>query len=149
MKGIFKIIELLDREKEEKKGVAIAIDFRVADQERSLPVSRICHSHEDLVLEADAIRENLEQVCEAAKAILSGELGTGQELDVTDEMASDHVWSILSRIPDVDTFIKSFNDLGDARRREVAEYVLTVCNVFSGKALVFSSRYNSGTAFLA
>lgn len=146
MKDIFKIIELQDPEKADKKGVAIAIDFRVADQGIDFPVSRTCHSHEDLVLEADKIRKNLEQICEAAKTILTGEAGQG--LGVTDEMTPDQIWSILSRISDVNTFIRSFNALGDTRRREVAEYVLTVCNVFSGKAMVFSSRYKSGAALL-
>ena len=148
MNNILKIIELQGQEKKDNKGVAIAIDLKVAGQEIPIPVSKICHSYEELALEADTIRKNLEQISEEAKAILSGGAVKGQEFTVTDEMTSDQIWSILCRIPEVDTFIRIFNDLGDTSRRQVAEYVLTKCNAFSGRASVFSSRYNSKSALL-
>jgi hypothetical protein len=31
----------------------------------------------------------------------------------------------------------------------VAEHILTKCNIFSGKAAVFSSRYDEATAMMA
>jgi hypothetical protein len=58
------------------------------------------------------------------------------------------VWSILSSIEDEDQFVRRFNALEEEKRREVAEYVLTKCNIFSGKASAFSSRYSNETGLL-
>jgi hypothetical protein len=59
------------------------------------------------------------------------------------DMGPEEIWEILSNITDEDLFIGSFNRLEETKRNEVAEYVLTQCNIFSGKASVFSSRYNN------
>lgn len=40
----------------------------------------------------------------------------------------------------------AFNDLEEVTRRRVADYVLTSCNVFSGRAAFFSERYESESA---
>ena len=148
MNSIFKIIELHEQEKNDKRGVAIAIDLKVAGKEQAFPVSKICYSDKELVLETEAIKKNLEQITKEAERILSGESVPEQDFTITAEMTMDQAWSILSRIPDLDTFIRIFNDLEDTRRRQVAEYVLTKCNAFSGRAAIFSSRYNNHTSLL-
>ena len=71
-----------------------------------------------------------------------------EELEFTPEMSSEQIWSILSQIDGEDLFIKGFNSLDDSMRRELAEYVLTRCNIFSGKGSIFSERYNSESGFL-
>ena len=63
-------------------------------------------------------------------------------------MAPEEIWSILSGVSDEDLFIKGFNNLDEGKRRDVAEYVLTQCNIFSGKASIFSSRYNNETGLM-
>lgn len=35
---------------------------------------------------------------------------------------------------------------GEGKKKEVAEHVLSRCNLFSGKAAVFSSRYDENSA---
>ena len=146
MTNIFKIIEVPEKDGAEKKGACIGIDVKNADQVSAFPVSRICHSYDDLVTEVEAIQNELKQVLEKARAFFGGTSGGGQ-LEITPEMSAEEVWSILSKIEEESLFITSFNTLDDARRREVAEHVFTRCNIFSGKPSVFSARYNntSGT----
>jgi len=71
-----------------------------------------------------------------------------EELEVTPEMSPEQIWSILSQINEEGLFIKGFNSLDDTKRRELAEYVLTRCNIFSGKGSIFSERYNSESGLL-
>ena len=61
---------------------------------------------------------------------------------------SEKAWSILSQIKEEDHFIRSFNGLDENKRREVADYVLTHCNVFSGKGSAFSARYSNVSGLL-
>lgn len=63
-------------------------------------------------------------------------------------MKAEEIWSILSAILGEVDFIQAFNALEEGTRREVAEHVLTHCNVFSGKAAVFSSRYDEKSALM-
>jgi hypothetical protein len=64
-------------------------------------------------------------------------------------MSPDEIWQVLSETADEDRFIDLFNQLEREKRKEVAEYVLTQCNVFTGRGAVFSARYDSETALLA
>jgi hypothetical protein len=61
-------------------------------------------------------------------------------------MKPEEIWTILSAILDEGEFIQSFNALEQGKRKEVAEHVLTRCSVFSGRAAVFSSRYDDNSA---
>ena len=63
-------------------------------------------------------------------------------------MNAGEIWSILSAILDEGDFIQAFNALEEGKRKEVAEHVLTHCNVFSGRAAVFSSRYDDKSALM-
>mgnify|MGYP001071422400 CR=1 FL=1 len=63
-------------------------------------------------------------------------------------MEPDKVWAILKEMDGEEAFVEAFNQLDQERRGSVAEHVLTKCNIFSGRAAVFSSRYNSATGLL-
>ena len=69
-------------------------------------------------------------------------------LDLQPGMEPKEVWEILSSIDDGEAFADYFNNLPEVKRREVADYALTRCNIFSGKGAVFSSRYNNESALL-
>jgi len=79
---------------------------------------------------------------------LKKEIRKEGELEFTPEMSPEQIWSILSQIDEEDLFIKGFNSLDDIKRRELAEYVLSRCNIFSGKGSIFSERYNSESGLL-
>ena len=40
------------------------------------------------------------------------------------------------------------DNLEETKRKEVAEHVLTRCNIFSGRGAVFSARYDSETGYM-
>lgn len=79
---------------------------------------------------------------------LKKEIGKEEELEFTPEMSPEQIWSILSQVDEEGLFIKGFNSLDDTKRRDVAEYILTRCNIFSGKGSIFSERYNSESGLL-
>ena len=142
MTDIFKIIEIQGRKEENKKGICIGIDVRIANSEVSCPVSGVCYSDRDLAVEVERIQENLNRIAETGKGLFGVDL-PDKGLRITPEMAPEEIWSILSEITEEDLFVESFNGLDPTRRSEVAEHVLSNCNIFSGKAAVFSARYDN------
>ena len=147
MTDIFKVTRLQDDEKVENKGICIGIDIRIGDQKGFFPVSKVCNSYEELAGEVNRIKDNLTRVLDAGKGLMCGP-SVGEEFKVTPEMSAEEIWSVLSKIQEEELFIKSFNGIPEAKRRAVAEYVLTRCNVFSGKACVFSGRYDSVSGYM-
>ena len=147
MQDIFKIIKVNNQKEEDKKTISIGIDFQIAGREICCPVSKNCHSYEDLAVEVGEIKRNLECVLEEAKTHFKGSAPKGDsgfEL----ETSAEEIWAILAGIKDESVFIERFNNLDDTKRREVAEYVLSKCNIFSGRGSVFSARYNNGTGYM-
>ena len=67
---------------------------------------------------------------------------------MNEDMGSDQIWDILSKIKDPELLSVKFNSLSHQKRFEVADYVFTHGNVFSGAASVFSARYNSEKGML-
>ena len=147
MAEIFKIIEVHDKKEDDKRGIYIGIDVRIADREVSCPVSNVCYSDKELGIEVERIKENLNQIAETCKGLLGVDL-PDKGIRITPGMATEEVWSILSQIAEDDLFVGIFNGLDATRRTEVAEHVLSHCNIFSGKAAVFSARYDNKTGLL-
>ena len=147
MTDIFKIIEIYKKREDDKRGVCIGIDVRIANREVSCPVSGVCYSEEELAIEVKRIQENLRRIAESGKGLFGVDL-PDKGLRITPEMAPEEIWSILSEIAEDDLFVEIFNSLDATRRTEMAEHVLSHCNIFSGKAAVFSARYDNKTGML-
>ncbi len=147
MSGIFRIIEIQEPEEGNKKGISLGINVKIADQEVTCPVSRICLSYEELAKEVETIKNDLKRILEKAETVFKAPISK-EKPEFTPEMSPEQIWSILSQIDEESSFIKSFNGLDDNKRRELAEHILTRCNIFSGKGSTFSERYNSISGLL-
>jgi hypothetical protein len=147
MEDIFEMMTFADKEESQEIRVRLGIRLKIADHETTCPILRVCNSYGALESEVEAIKSNLERIMSRAKEIFR-ESSIPENLAIRPDMKPDEIWSILSHIADEDVFVQGFNGLNDPIRREVAEYVLTRCNVFSGKASVFSSRYNNESGLL-
>jgi hypothetical protein len=147
MESIFEMVTKTGKGEEGKTTVSVGIRLKVGGHETTCPISRACHSYETLEIEVQTIKNSLDSLLAEAKRVI-GESEADEGLDLRSDMEPEEVWSILSAVSDEDLFIKGFNNLDEGKRREVAEYVLTQCNIFSGKASVFSSRYNNETGVM-
>jgi hypothetical protein len=147
MTDMFKIIELQEKVEEDKKGLYLCIDVKIADRETPCPLSNASHSYEDLAVEIAAIKNSLDQVLKNAREH-NEDTSTQKEVEFSPDMTCEEIWAVLSGIAEDALFIRRFNSLDEHLRREVAEYVLTKCNIFSGKAAVFSSGYNNETGLI-
>jgi hypothetical protein len=147
MRDIFKMITVDNQKEEGKKALSIGIDFQIAGREICCPVSENCHSYEELLVEIEAIQRNLERMIEEAKTYFKGPASKDGSA-FTSETSPEETWAILSEIQDELDFVKRFNSLDDTRRKEVADHVITKCNVFSGRGSVFSARYNNKTGYM-
>lgn len=147
MQDIFRIIKANNKREENKKTISIGIDLQIAGREICGQVSEDCHSYEDLVVEVGGIKRNLESVLDEAKKHFKGPEPKGDS-GFEPETSDEEIWTILSGIQNESIFVERFNSLDDTKRREVAEYVLSKCNIFSGRGSVFSARYNNGTGYM-
>jgi hypothetical protein len=114
----------------------------------SIPLIPGCDSYHLLEQEVAAIKGELEELLEESKAIFRNQ-GTINGAPALDESKSpQEIWELLSTIHTPELFSAAFNAMSYEKRIEVADYILSQCNVFSGPASMFSMRYNSEEGLL-
>ncbi len=144
---MFELIVRSSREKKEGTEVSLGLRLQVAGHETVCPVTGSCKNIDAFLIEIQAVLNKLEEIMNQSREVF-GRSGEQDRLGLKPGMSPREVWDILSRIEEEREFASSFNSLDEAKRREVAEHVLTRCNVFAGKAAIFSSRYNEATALM-
>ena len=147
MKDIFEMMTVTDKEKRDETKIRLGICLKIGDTETICPITGICDSYEAFEMEVQAFKNNLEDVINRAKEIFSGS-SLQETLQLNEDMTPEKIWSILSSVDDEDLFVNHFNALDEVKRKMVAEYVLTQCNIFSGKASVFSARYSNDSGLM-
>jgi hypothetical protein len=126
-------------------GVSLDIDItngKGSSLSGSVLLVEKCKSYEILEKEVTRIKEELDTLLERSKKLFEAE-GEEEGLDVSEDMSVKEVWDILSLINNPEMLVVKFNSMSHQKRREVADYVLAHCNVFSGPGSIFSMRYNS------
>jgi len=130
-----------------KTELSLGLRMKLAGHETLCPVTRSCEDFRAFEREVQTILEQLEGIGLKAKKLFDNSSAQGK-LGLRPGMAPPEIWTILSGIQDEIEFAQSFNSLDEVTRRQVAEHVLTKCNVFSGQAAVFSSRYDDGKGLM-
>ena len=147
MKNLFEIMTVKNEE-DSRISVRIGIRVKIGEHEVIHPVSGICNSQEALDREIDSIKENIEDIRETSRHILEGS-SEPVGIELRSDMEPEEIWKILSSVHEEDVFLESFNRMDEAKRKEVADYILTRCNIFTGKGALFSSRYDHESGLLA
>jgi hypothetical protein len=129
----------------EKPRYVLAIPVKIAGREEFVAVGGPFENLSRLTTEVERFRKELDLVLEEAGRRFGGSRGTGGPA-VDPDAAPETIWDALSRVPEEAVFMATFNDLPEEKRRAVAEHVLTSCNIFSGKAALFSRLYEADTA---
>lgn len=132
--------------------VGVSFAFEVAGQQGSDIKGSVflipkCNSYETLEGEISLLKEELDGLLKEAEGQFGP--GPGQEhVALNEELGGAELWEILSAVHDTDLLVRQFNNLSRGKRQEIADYVFTQCNVFTGVASVFSVRYNTEEAKL-
>ena len=147
MKPVFELMTFTNEDKKGEAGVSIGINVKIGGNETIHPISSVCDSQDALESEVRALNENLENLMDRAKKIFDRS-SPHAVIEIQPDMEPGEIWGVLSSIADGKVFADCFNNLHEDKRREVADYVLTRCNIFSGKGAIFSSRYNNESGLL-
>lgn len=147
MDDLFEIVMHPEKAEGDRKEVRLCIRLKIGNHETACPVSRECRSYGALDDAIKDIEGQLDALREKGKKIFS-ETSTLEGLDIDPDMDAEEIWSVLSKLSEEDQFLEVFNGLDEPKRREVAEHVLTKCDIFSGRASAFSSGYNSESGLL-
>jgi hypothetical protein len=147
MDDLFEMMPVDHREGPAEKRVQLGIRIQVSGQETLCPVSPPCGSFEEFEREIRDLKGQLDRVLGQVKQNAQASR-LQDKLDIRADMAPDEIWGILSRTEDEALFVEGFNSLDSEKRKAVAEHVLTSCNIFSGKAAVFSARYSDDTSLM-
>ena len=146
MEDLFALMTATDQG-EGKTSVRLGIRVKIAGHEAICPISRPCGSYEALKKESQVIRDQMKEIEQSARSLFR-DRPSQSGINIDPDMPPEEVWNILSTITDEATLVAAFNDLDASQRQAVAEYILTQCNIFSGKATIFSSRYDSVSGIL-
>ena len=145
MSDLFKIIKSKDCDI--SMSISLGITIRLGDIETTCPISKQVSSLAGFDIQIQDIKKNLDLLMEKAKRVFQGE-PSPQDFELSPDMASEKIWEILSSISNTNIMIDRFNALDEEKRKEVADYILTQTNVFSGVGAIFSSRYDNDSALL-
>lgn len=150
MANIFNIIESPAGDDGEDKGLFIGIDLRIADQEMTCPVSEQCRTSADLDRATAKLEADLDQAREAGQNRLERHsVSESGMAALSSDVPPDAAWDVLAQISDETEFVRSFNALDEGQRKQIAEHVLTQCNVFQGRASRFAQSYDHATGRMA
>ena len=127
----------------------LGIRINLANQTSVCPISKVYQTPQEIADDLAGLAADLQQLASKARRLFQGEEDTGDDQVLAADMSSARIWQVLSAMEDESRFFGLFNQLKEEKRREVAEYILTQCNVFTGKGAVFSAHYNDVTACLA
>ena len=133
-------------DKNSKVGISATIDMtdgkgsKLSGSVLLIPKSS---SYRILEQEVAQVKEELDTLLEESKKILEVEGGEKADWELNEDMGAEQIWEVLSKINDPELLSGRFNSLSHQKRVEVADYVFTHGNIFSGAASVFSTRYNS------
>jgi hypothetical protein len=139
----------IEKDNDEKASkVGISKEVTIADRKGSNLSGSIslipgCDSYQLLEKEVAAIKEELEALLEQSKGIFGNQGTIDGAPDVDESKSAEEIWELLSTIETSEVFSAAFNAMSYEKRIEVADYILSHCNVFSGPASMFSMRYNS------
>jgi len=140
MEDLFVLMTSKD-EGEGKASARLGIRVNMAGHEAICPISRPCESYEALKKEFRFIIDQIEELEQRGQALFKNP-DSQPGMNIDPYMPPEEVWNLLLTITDEKTLVATFNALDASRRQAVAEHVLTRCNIFSGKATIFSSRFD-------
>ena len=147
MKRIFELIAQPTEGEGKKPEMRLGVRITLSSFETTCFITPPCQSYHALESEVQGIRQNLEDVLKEARRAFES-ASKRDDLGLRPDMTAGEIWTLLTAILDEEDFVQAFNALEEGKRKEVAEHVLTHCNVFSGKAAVFSSRYDGSSALM-
>jgi len=147
MDEIFELIIDPGKEKGTEPNARLGIRLKLSGYETVCPITKSCTSYEALEMEVHGVENSLGRILGKAKEIFE-KSENQQKFGLEPGMGAEEIWSVLSGIKDEGDFVEMFNSLDEDKRREVAEHVLTKCNIFSGNASIFSARYYDKSAFM-
>lgn len=138
-------------EKNSKVGVSVNINITNGEGSNlsgSVPLIPKCNSYKVLQEEVSRVKEELDALLNKSEKIFEVEVLEEKGPDVDEDMSPKEIWDLLSMIKAPEMLIVKFNSMSHQKRLEVADYVLSTCNVFSGPASIFSMKYNSEEGIL-
>jgi len=145
MGNLFDLVEIQGPAGGQEKRLRVGIRVTIGDQENLCALTPPVDSVGKLTREITFLKQELDDLLERAE-LFFGEASRGTAAGLRPDMSAAEIWTLLSEMRDEETFVARFNDLKEEKRREVADYVFTTCNVFAGRASLFSARYNEESA---
>jgi hypothetical protein len=107
-----------------------------------------CISYKAFEAEVLQIKEQLDKILDKSRQIFEAGGGEDYSLNLDENLTEKELWDIMSTIKDEDVLLEKFNGMSHQKRVEVADYILSNANIFSGTGSVFSERYNSEKGIL-
>ena len=126
------------------EGYGITLAVTDAKSGKSVPVVASCPNLERFDKEILALKAQMDQLAnEARQKVAEFEKRTLRNAEP--ELTSEAIWKKMQASESEQDMYSYFNSLGDGKRLEVAEYILTHASMFKGWGPVFAEHYNMGS----
>ncbi len=125
----------------------VGIELKGAGRSIRCPLTEGSEDYGKVIEQIGALQQSLQELRERIESKISIS-EKGVDLDFPPGTPPEEIWNRLCEIKEEETFVEGFNSLPPEQRLGVADFVLTHCNIFSGRAAVFSARYDNETGFM-
>lgn len=146
MSNIFEIIQRKKESDDSNPAFSLGIRIKIGKFETISAITEYL-SYEGLESEIDSIINELGDVKKKLESFNNRNINQGIS-GIDDDTSPREIWEVFSTFADNSLLIEQFNILSESRRRELADYIFSNCNMFTGKGAYFSARYVQETALL-
>ena len=146
MPGIFEIIPETVKVKDAPQAFSLGIRMKIGRYESICSITDFLPC-DGLKSEISSLKNELNEAIKKLESLKNGNAGQGA-FSIDSSKPPQEIWAVLSVVQDNSVFVEQFNSLNEQKRRELADYIFTNCNMFSGKGAFFSARYAQETALL-
>lgn len=130
----------------EGEGKSIKISIVVEQEGRRFPMTGAHTDPQDLEEEVKYLEKTLRELLYEARAIHARAMRESPAEPLPDTL--EGLWSLMQKAEGLEAMKKIFNTLQEAKRRELADYILSHANVFKGAGALFAQHYEEEMAEL-
>ncbi len=130
----------------QREGGAIRMAIVVEEGDRIFSLTGSHSDPQDLEEEVKHLEKTLRELLYEARTIHAKAMRESSMEPMPETL--EGLWGMLQRAEGLEAMKRIFNSLEKARRRELADYILSHANVFKGAGAIFAQHYEEEEAEL-
>jgi hypothetical protein len=131
---------VVDHQKSPSQGLRIGLVVSSPEGGDLLWLTEPCEAPEVLEAQVEELQRGLKELLWEARAVFA-KAARGEESPQVLPERPEELWALMECMGSLEHMRRIFNGLDEARRRELADFILGHVNVFKGAGALFAQHY--------